>query len=108
MSTPVVIDHHASHHLRSQRMVCFDLRTGEEKWTSDQSFGKYVSLVAQGDRLLALDQRGLLFLIAPSPSRLNILSERKVSSEETWAHLAVAGRDLYIRDLKGLARWRWE
>jgi len=108
MSTPVVIDHHAYHHLRSQRMVCFDLRTGEEKWTSDQSFGKYVSLVAQGDRLLALDQRGLLYLIAASPSRLNILSERKVSSEETWAHLAVAGRDLYIRDLKGLARWRWE
>lgn len=108
MSTAVVIDNHAYHHLRSQRLVCFDLRNGEEKWTSDEKFGKYVSLVAQGDRLLALDERGLLYLIAASPDRLNILSERKVSTEATWAHLAVVGRDLLIRDLKGLSRWRWQ
>jgi len=108
MSTPVIIGDHAYHHLRSQRMVCFDLRSGEEKWTSSERFGKYVSLVAQGDRLLALDERGLLYLIAASPSQLNILSERRVSEEDTWAHLAVAGRDLFIRDLKGLSRWRWE
>lgn len=108
MSTPVVIGDHAYHHLKSQRLACFDLRSGEEKWTSEEKFGKYMSLVAQGDRLLALDQRGRLFLIAASPDRLNILSERKVSDEETWAHLAVAGRDLFIRDLKGLTRWRWE
>ena len=108
MSTPVIIGHHAYHHLRSQRLVCFDLRSGEEKWTSGEKFGKYVSLVTQGDRLLALDQRGLLYLIAASPDRLNILSERKISDQETWAHLAVDGRDLFIRDLTGLARWRWE
>lgn len=108
MSTPVVIGNHAYHHLRSQRLVCFDLRSGEEKWTSDEKFGKYMSLVAQGDRLLALDQRGLLYLIAASPDRLNILSERKVSTEETWGHLAVVGRDLFIRDLNGLARWHWK
>ena len=108
MSTPVVIGDHAYHHLKSQRLVCFDLRSGEEKWTSEEKFGKYMSLVAQGDRLLALDERGLLYLIAASPDRLNILSERKVSDQETWAHLAVDDRNLFIRDLKGLARWRWE
>jgi outer membrane protein assembly factor BamB len=108
MSTPVVIGDHAYHHLRSQRMVCFDLRTGEEAWTSEEKFGKYMSLVAQGDRLLALDERGILYLIAASPTRLNILSERKVSEEETWAHLAVVGHDLFIRDLKGLSRWTWK
>jgi outer membrane protein assembly factor BamB len=108
MSTPVVIGHHAYHHLRSQRLVCFDLRTGEEKWTSDEKFGKYMSLVAQGDRLLALDERGLLYLIAASPDRLNILSERSLGHKDTWAHLAVVGRDLFIRDLEGLSRWRWE
>lgn len=108
MSTPVVIGDFAYHHLRSQRLVCFDLRSGEEKWTSDEKFGKYMSLVAQGDRLLALDERGVLYLIAASPDRLQILSERKVSADETWAHLAVSGSDLFIRDLKGLARWRWQ
>jgi hypothetical protein len=63
--------------------------------------------VAQGEQVLALDERGLLYLIAASPAQLNILSERRVSEEETWAHLAVVGQDLFIRDLKGLAQWRW-
>ena len=108
MSTPVVIGQHAYHHLRSQRLICFDLKSGEEKWTSSEKFGKYMSLVAQGDRILALDERGLLYLIAAAPDQLRILSERKVSDEETWAHLAVSGRDIFIRDLKGLAKWHWE
>jgi len=107
MSTPVIIGTHAYHHLRSQRLSCFDLTTGEEKWTSSENFGKYLSLVAQNEQLLALDQRGLLYLIAASPTQLSILSERRVSEEETWAHLAVAGPHLYIRDLKGLTQWRW-
>jgi outer membrane protein assembly factor BamB len=107
MSTPVIIGSHAYHHLRSQRLVCFELTTGKEEWTSSEKFGKYVSLVAQGEQVLALDERGLLYLIAASPAQLNILSERRVSEEETWAHLAVVGQDLFIRDLKGLAQWRW-
>ena len=39
-----------------------DLATGERPWTSD-AFGKYVSLVAQGNRILGLDERGILLLI---------------------------------------------
>lgn len=62
MSTPVVIEGVAYEHLKSQRLMAIDVATGRELWTSGQSFGKYMSLVAQGDRILALDQRGALFL----------------------------------------------
>ncbi|MCA9096273.1 MAG: PQQ-binding-like beta-propeller repeat protein, partial [Planctomycetaceae bacterium] len=57
MSTPVVVDGHAYIHLQNQRFACIDLRSGERTWTSTP-YGKYASLVAQEDRILALDQAG--------------------------------------------------
>jgi outer membrane protein assembly factor BamB len=107
MSTPVVIDGHAYLHLQDQRFTCIDLRTGERSWTS-KAFGKYCSLVAQGDRILALDQRGSLLLLRASPKEFELLDEMKVSDEETWAHLAVAGDELYVRELDALAAYRWQ
>ena len=107
MSTPVVVDGHAYLHLRSQRLVCIDLERGEEKWTSGESFGKYWSLVAQGGRILGLDERGILYLVKASPAGLELLDSRKVADGNTWGHLAVSGRNLFIRELKALAAYRW-
>lgn len=108
MSSPVIIGGHAYHHLRSQRMTCIDLGTGEEKWTTSESFGKYCSLVANGDRILALDERGLLFLIQASPEKYIKLDSKRVAERDTWAHLAVVDGELYIRELNALARWDWK
>ncbi len=108
MCSPVVIDGKAYMHLRSQRFACLDLRTGKELWTSSQSFGKYMSLVAQGDRILALDERGTLFLIRANPEKLEILSERKVAERDTWAHLSVAGSEPFIRELNALTAFNWK
>jgi outer membrane protein assembly factor BamB len=106
MSTPVVIDGHAYLHLQNQRFTCIDLKTGERTWTS-KAFGKYCSLVAQRDRILALDQRGILLLIKANPKKFELLDEKRVSDQETWAHLAVSGNELYIRELHALASYHW-
>lgn len=34
MSSPVIIDGYAYFHLRSERVRCLDLKTGEIRWTS--------------------------------------------------------------------------
>ncbi|MDB6132583.1 MAG: pyrrolo-quinoline quinone [Verrucomicrobiales bacterium] len=107
MTTPVIIDGTAYHHLKSQRVMATDLATGRELWTSDQFFGKYWSLVAQGGRILALDQRGLLFLFHADKEKFTLLDQRKLSDSDTWAHLAVAGDQLFIRELNGLIACRW-
>lgn len=108
MSTPVVVGTHAYHHLRSQRVMCLDLRSGEEAWTSPRSFGKYWSMVAQGDRILALDQKGELFLLRATPEGFELLDSRRVSESETWAHLAVTEGQLFVRSLDRLTEWRWK
>ena len=107
MSTPVIIDGVAYEHLKSQRMMAIEIETGRELWTSDQSFGKYMSLVAQGDRILALDQRGQLFLFRANQKKFDQLDQRKLTDAETWAHLAVAGDQLFVRELNALAAFRW-
>jgi outer membrane protein assembly factor BamB len=108
MSTPVVVDDVAYTHLKSQRVMAIEVATGRELWTSDKSFGKYWSLVARGDRILALDQRGQLFLLRANRDKFDLLDQRKLTSEETWAHLAVVGDQLFVRDLHGLSAWRWK
>ena len=107
MSTPVVIDGVAYHHLKSQRVMAIEVETGRELWTSDQSFGKYLSLVAQGERILALDQRGLLFLVRANKEKFELLDERKLTETETWAHLAVVADQIFIRELNALTAFRW-
>lgn len=107
MSTPVVVDGHAYLHLQNQRFTCINLKTGERTWTS-KPFGKYCSLVAQKDRVLALDQRGKLLLLKANPREFDLLDERQVSDQETWAHLAVCGEELFVRELQGLSAFVWK
>jgi len=106
MSTPVVVDGYAYLHLGNQRFTCINLKNGERTWTS-QTFGKYASLVVQGDRILALDQQGVLLLIKANPEKFELLDSRKVSDAETWAHLAISGEQLFVRELDALAAYRW-
>ncbi len=108
MSTPVVIGGYAYLHLGNQRFTCIDLKTGERTWTSSKPFGKYSSLVAQGDRILALDERGILLLIKANPKQFELLDERTVSEDETWAHVAVCGEEIFIRELNAMTAYRWQ
>lgn len=107
MSTPVIVDGVAYEHLKSQRLMAIDVKSGHEYWTSNLSFGKYVSLIANGDQIIALDQRGELFLLKASKEELTILDKRKLTDAETWAHIAVADDQVFVRELNHLVAYRW-
>ena len=107
MSSPVIIDKHVYLHLRNQRFTCIDLESGETKWTS-KPFGKYWSLVANGNQILALDERGDLLLIKATPEKFDLVESRKVSRESSWAHLAVCDGQIFVRELNALTCYRWE
>lgn len=107
MSSPVVIGSHAYLHLRNQRFTCIDLKSGKETWIT-KPYGQYWSMVAQGDRILALDERGELLLIRANPEKFELLDSRKISDASTWAHLAVCGEEIYVRELKAITAYRWK
>ncbi len=107
MTTPVIVKDHAYFLGKDKRAICVNVKTGQEAWRTDERFGDYWSMVASGDKILALDNRGMLILLRAETKDYDILDQRKVADSETWAHLAVCGEELYIRDLTGLTVYRW-
>lgn len=105
MSSPIVIGDHLYLHLRNQRFTCIDLESGKEMWTTTP-YGKYWSMIANGSKILALDERGDLLLINATPEKFDLLDTRKVA-DDSWAHVAIVGDEIYIRELKGLTAYRW-
>jgi len=93
--------------LKSQRVLAIEVETGRELWTSDTSFGKYMSLVAQGDRILGLDHRGILYLFRANKEKFDLLDQRRLTEAETWAHLAVADEQVFVRELNALSMFHW-
>ncbi len=107
MSSPILFGHHVYLQLRNQRVTCLDLKTGESTWTSIP-FGKYWSLVANGDRMMALDQRGELLMIRANPEKFELIERRKLTDQETWAHLAIAGNQIAVRELNAITLYDWK
>jgi outer membrane protein assembly factor BamB len=107
MSSPVVIDGFVYLHLRNQRFACIDLETGKEAWITTP-FGKYWSLIAAGDRILALDERGELLLIRANPEKFDLIDRREISTRPTWAHVAVAGDQVFVRELEAISVFNWK
>ena len=107
LTSPVVVGGHAYLLGKDQRLLCVNLANGKEAWRTDERFGPYWSLVANKDKILALDNRGFLYLLKAKSKEYEPLDKRKVADAETWAHLAVCGDKLFIRDLHGLTAWRW-
>jgi outer membrane protein assembly factor BamB len=105
MGSPVVIGGYAYLHLGNQRFTCIDLQTGESKWTTEP-FGQYWSMAVRGDKIIALDERGQLLLIRPNPEKFELLDSKEVSQTPTWGHVAVAGDQIFVRELKGIAAYR--
>lgn len=107
MTTPVMVGRHAYVLGKDRRLLCVNLETGKEAWRTDERYGEYWSLVANEDKILALDNRGLLYLLKANSKEYDPLDKRKVADSETWAHVAVCGDEIFVRDLNGLTAWRW-
>jgi outer membrane protein assembly factor BamB len=107
MSSPVVVDEKIYLHLRNKRFSCIDPQNGESLWRTTP-FGDYWSIVANGSKLLVLDSAGDLILINANPTEFSQLSSRHVSDASTWAHLAVADDQVFVRALDALIVYRWK
>ena len=116
MTSPVAIDGHAYLFLRSNRFTCLELASGAERWTSGPTGDDYWSLVARGDRILALADTGTLRLIAASPERYQVVGEVELVAGPSWAHLSVvdgapeAGAvpiELHVREQDAYRVFRW-
>ncbi|MEM1447507.1 MAG: PQQ-binding-like beta-propeller repeat protein [Planctomycetota bacterium] len=115
MSSPVVVNDHAFLFLRSNRFTCVGLEEGTDGWVSEPTGDEYWSLVAQGDKILALANTGILRLINATPAKYDVASEVPLVEGPSWAHLVVTapvegdeGADVFVRGQTSLHAFRWK
>lgn len=108
MSTPVVIDGKIYLHQRNRKFSCLDPAASKVLWTSKKPFGQYWSLVANGQTILALDQKGELLLIEANPKAFSLLDRRKITKNATWAHVAVVDDQIFVRELNAITAYHWQ
>ncbi|MEM6979594.1 MAG: PQQ-binding-like beta-propeller repeat protein [Planctomycetota bacterium] len=106
MSSPIRIDDSIYLHLKNERFACLSVTDGSIRWTSPP-VGKYWSMVAAGDKILALANDGTLRLIRANPETFDVIDEMKVA-DDSWAYLAVENSQVIIRSLDALKVFAWD
>ena len=64
-------------------------------------------MASNGKEILGLDENGKLHLIEPNTKKLVIKESREISERDCWAHLALAGNQLFVRELEAIACYEW-
>ncbi len=64
-------------------------------------------MVANGDKLLALDESGELLLIQSSPKEIKLIDRHRVA-DYSWAHVAVVNNEVFVRSLDEMKVFVWQ
>lgn len=89
------------------QLFCLDAESGDVRWTSEGREGDNASLIVAGDRLIVLTTDAELQIGQASgegwaPSRYS------VAESETWAHPALSGNRILVKDHAHLAAWAFD
>ncbi len=105
MDSPVLVGDHLyfRSNKRAGTFVCLDPATGEVVWQGPGRWASYASVIAVDDRLLVLTDEAELKVIAADPSGYQELASWDVADSTTWAHVALSGSRVYVKDEEHLA-----
>ncbi|HXV78195.1 MAG TPA: PQQ-binding-like beta-propeller repeat protein, partial [Candidatus Polarisedimenticolaceae bacterium] len=77
-------------------LAAVELATGAIKWR-ERGYSK-INAIYVGDRLIFLDEKGLLGMARVSPEGFDQLAETRISAGKTWTVPTLAGTTLFVRD----------
>jgi outer membrane protein assembly factor BamB len=108
MSSPVLDGGHLygfSHRNKGQ-FFAVDAATGKTLWLSEARQGENAAVLSAGDVLLLLKPEGELTVIRKDPKAFAPVATYTVADSATWAHPALIGRTLLVKDEENLVQWR--
>ena len=104
MSSPVLVGGKVfglSHRRRGQ-LFCVDPATGKLAWVTRGRLAENAAIVAAGGVLLVLTTGGELLVVAAEGGGYRELAKYRVSESATWAHPALVGSKLLVKDRDAL------
>jgi outer membrane protein assembly factor BamB len=96
LSSMLAVDGHVYGMNDGGEWHCLRLEDGRTLWRGG-SYGYYATPVLVDRRLLGLNERGLLAVLAADPTAYRVLAENRLTTEPTWTSPAVVGNRLYVR-----------
>ena len=96
-----------SHRNRGQ-FVALDPATGKLLWSTRGREGDNASIIRAGEWLLLSTTNSELIVARALPTRLEEVKRYAVADSPTWAHPAVAGRMIVVKDTERVIVWKVE
>jgi outer membrane protein assembly factor BamB len=93
---------------RKGQYVCLDAKTGQVVWATEGRDGNQAAVLNAGNVLLFLTSDADLIVAAKSRKGLEPLARYKVAESATWAHPAVFGKQILVKDEASLSLWSVE
>jgi outer membrane protein assembly factor BamB len=80
-------------------LVCVDFNTGKQKW--EYPGVGTGGIIAAGNRLFAMTEKGKLLVAAASPDGFKPTAQAQILTGKTWAPPVIADGRLYVRNAQG-------
>jgi outer membrane protein assembly factor BamB len=93
---------------RKGQYVCLDAKTGQVIWATEGRDGNQAAVLNVGEVLLFLTSDADLIVAAKSRKSFEPLARYKVAESATWAHPAVVGKQILVKDEASLSLWSVE
>ena len=89
----------------SGQYYAVEAETGQVLWTSEGRQADNVAMVRAGDVVFSLEDDGELVILQASQSGFEPLHRYTVAEDATWAHPAVSGDRVFVKDVSTLTLW---
>ncbi len=107
MSSPVLDGDYlyGMSNLRKGQYFCLNAKTGALVWATDGREGRNASVLGAGDVLMFLTEDAALIVARKSTKGFDPVARYTVANSATWAHPAVFGKNILVKDETSLALW---
>ncbi len=95
-------------HKNKGQFFCVDATSGKTLWTGDPRQGENSAMVIAGDTIFSLTNDADLIITSVADKGAKVIKKYHVAEKPTWAHPAIVGKNILIKDETGLAMWGLE
>lgn len=95
-------------HKKKGQFFCIDAKSGATLWTSPGREGENAAILNTDSLLFLLDDGADLTIASADAKKYEVLKKYSVAKSATWAHPAVVGRQILIKDYSNLTLWSVE
>ncbi|HMV47955.1 MAG TPA: PQQ-like beta-propeller repeat protein [Blastocatellia bacterium] len=90
-------------HKNKGQFFCLDASSGKTLWTGDPRQGENAAMLIAGNTIFSLTNDAELIVTSAANKAATPLKKYKVAGSATWAHPAISGKRILIKDENSLA-----